>query len=57
MVANLLKVKEMGGRVTSIKHKGIPYIVAIVPAEGFERLVGIANDKGQYFWVHRNFQK
>lgn len=57
MVANLLKVKEAGGVVSSVYHKDKYCIVALIPVDGFDKLVGFANDKGQYLWVHKDFRK
>lgn len=57
MGANLVKIKEMGGRITSVSHKGKNYIAALVPDDGFEKLAYMADDRGQYLWVNKNFQK
>lgn len=59
MIIDFAKSAQIKGRViTTVQTKdGKTKGVVTIPDEGFERLIGMCDDKGTWVWVHKNFRK
>lgn len=58
MTINMNKVREAGGTVTTTtSHYGKTIGVVTIPAEGFNKLVGMCLPNGKWAWIHKDFRK